>query len=78
MKHPCRQVGTKVNENVIPACIVCHSSLSGLSFRLVRNHSEERCWTSQHDRWEKDCGDPRQAGTGSAAMTKGTQMFSYL
>jgi len=37
MKQTCQQVGTKENENVIPArlrvvttCIVCHSSLSGI------------------------------------------------
>lgn len=35
MKHLCRSVGTKGNENVIPVCIVCHSSLSGIIFKSV-------------------------------------------
>jgi len=47
MKHTCRQIGTKMNENVIPASSVIPTRSE--SFLLVRNR-KERFWTSQNDK----------------------------
>ena len=69
---------SRATQFVIPALRVV--DLSGLSFPLVGNHSEEGCWTSQHDKQEKDC-PPRWTRlrlSGQAAMTEQKRQYGLF
>jgi hypothetical protein len=52
MKHTCRQVGTKVNENVIADSFSVIPTCSESFFQpwLIRRGEKERFWTSQNDK----------------------------
>ncbi len=66
MKHTCRPVGTKENENVIPASFSVIPTCSE-SFLLVRNR-KERFWTSQNDK--RTSPDRSEASHGTSQHDK--------